>query len=456
MRDFFIPPNFAEPAAQLRRHVNNAPSDIMVESLPLSVEWLTDFVAKFRQPAIGFKTGSKAHQRRAIKAWSQVARDWQTMKFRGAKNILATLAAATGFSPKMLQEALFNHFVVCHEGEMAEWLEAVKRERERSPERRVNHPALVFLVNAGNIPGVAIHPVIQLSLLGIPTIVKNASAEPFLLPAILTTLAQYDPVVASRCAALTWSRSEPALTETVLQGKPALAAFGDDDTIAHFAQQKKRFADFGDRFSLALVNPAHDKPLPNKLAYDVCMFEQMGCLSPQAILFVTDDWRQVEAFCTQLAAAMEKISRHFPAGKRTPAQSAVIQQWRGALAVRAAAGEKIILLTGSGTDWTVAAAEQFDLNERVAYRFARVWPAPTLAPAVAIVRQHQAKLQSLALGFSYEELRQIALDFPDLVDGFPKILRPFPGFMQRPEFGWLEINDEWKRLTTGLRREAGV
>lgn len=453
-RDFFIPSNFEAPHTQLRQRAKNAPGGLLYESAQLSEKWLADFAAKFRQPAIGFKTGSKAYQQRAIKAWSQVAHDWQTMKFRGAKTVLATLAATTGFSEKMLKEALFNHFVVCHAEAFAGWLEAVKHEREKNAERKINHPALVFLVNAGNIPGVAIHPVIQLSLLGIPTLVKNASAEPFLLPAILMALAQYDSTVAARCAALTWSRSAPALTETVMHCKPALAAFGDDDTMAHFAQQQKRFADFGDRFSLALVNPANAKSQLHKLAYDVCMFEQMGCLSPQAILFVTDDWKQVETFCAQLAAAMEKITRQFPAGKRTTAQQAAIQQWRGALAVRAAAGEKIILLTGNGTDWTVAAAGRFDLDERVAWRFARVWPVPTLAQAVTILRQHEAKLQSLALGFSYEEQQQVAIDFPDLTDGASNRLHTLPGFMQRPAFGWLNINDEWKRLTAGLRSRS--
>jgi hypothetical protein len=451
LRDFFIPANFAEPITQLRQHESYAHSGVDYEAAQLSVEWLAEFATKFNRPAFGFKLGSKAWQQRAIAAWCQVARDWQTMKFRGAKSVLEVLVATTGLSQKMLKEALYNHFCVFSENILNDWLRRVKRGRDKNAEHKTAHPALAFLVAAGNIPGVAIQPMAQLSLLGIPAIIKNASAEPFLLPAILTTLANYDAEIAARIAAFTWPRSATALTETLMQLNPALVAFGDDGTIAHFAQNKKNFAGFGDRFSLALVSLGQARSRLRRLAYDLCLYEQMGCLSPQAILLLADDWKKAGDFCRQLAKTMEKMCRQLPIGKRTPEQHAAIQQWRGSFTARRAAGEKVILLTGDGTDWTVAAAEHFDLSERVAYRFARVWPVYSMEAAMGILRQYGPQLQALALGFSYEDLQQIAQDFPELDDGFPRLLRTLPGYMQKPSFGWMHIYDEWQRLTLGLR-----
>jgi hypothetical protein len=180
--------------------------------------------------------------------------------------------------------------------------------------------------------------------------VKNASAEPFLLPAILSSLARHDPQVASRLAALTWPRDVSALTETILAFHPQLVIFGDDETIAHFEKRSEQLAGFGDRFSLALVSPhADDHKLFDGLAYDICIFEQLGCLSPQAILLLTDNWEEVARFCQELAAAMAKMNEQLPIGSRTPSQQAAIQQWRGAHAARRAAGEKILLLASAGT-----------------------------------------------------------------------------------------------------------
>ncbi|MGH7595012.1 MAG: acyl-CoA reductase [bacterium] len=456
LRDFFVPPGFDEPPSQRRQHESLAPSGLSYEAATLAPSWLAEFAERFRRPAVGFKQGSKAWQQRAIKAWCQVADDWQTRKFLDAKPFFAALSAATGLSQKMLQEAVSKHFYFFDEALIKEWLKIVRREREAQPECRRHHPALAFLVAAGNLPGVAILPVVHLSLLGIPTLVKSASAEPFLLPAILTTLANYDPEVAARLAVFNWPRSASELTQAVTQHHPALAAFGDDGTMRQFAQYQQRFADFGDRFSLAIIEPDGIKSTASAVAYDVCMFEQMGCLSPQAIFLLTNDWNRVEAFCRHLAGALGKMSEKIPVNKRTPAQHAAVQQWRGALAARDAASEKVILLTSAGTDWTVAAAEHFDLDERVAYRFARVWPVPSLAEAMPILQQYRSRLQALALGSSLQERQKLLHDFPDLENAFSHTLKTIAGYMQVPAFDWLDLHPEWRRLTRGLRREAEV
>jgi hypothetical protein len=378
------------------------------------------------------------------------------MKFSGAEKILTALAAVTGLSSKMLQEALDNHFGAFNEEILKKWLAFVKRERDQRAEDKVKYPALAFLITAGNIPGVAIHPVIHLSLLGIPALIKNASSEPLLLPAILETLARHDPEVATRIAAFTWPRENPDLTRTVLQRNPALIAFGDDNTIEKFAQQKKYFADFGDRFSLTVANPASAKTEMRHIAYDLCMFEQMGCLSPQAVILLTDDWKKVDRFCAQLAEAMAKMNVTLPIGRRSAAQHASIQQWRGALAARGAAGEKIILLTSAGTDWTVAAAKNFDLNERVACRFARVWPVASIKELAAIVHQYKNKVQTLIWGNSTDELQKI-FDSPELDETFDDLFYSFAGVAQAPHCGWLDdVNPAWRRLTRGLRFKTNL
>ncbi|MDZ7359523.1 MAG: acyl-CoA reductase [candidate division KSB1 bacterium] len=450
-RDFFIPAGFAEPGTTICQHESDAPSGVMYESAQLSAEWLGTFLENFHRPAWGFGKGSKDWQARAIKAWCQVAREWQTLKFSGAEKILTALAAVTGLSSKMLQEALHNHFFVFDAEVLKKWLAFVKRERDQHAEDQVKYPALAFLITAGNIPGVAIHPVIHLSLLGIPVLIKNASSEPFLLPAILETLARHDPDVAARIAAFTWPRENADLTRIVLQHNPALIAFGDDQTIEKFAQQKKSFVDFGDRFSLTVVNPVSAKAKMRHIAYDLCMFEQMGCLSPQAVILLTDDWKKVERFCVQLAEAMRTMNVTLPLGKRSAAQHAAIQQWRGALAARGAAGEKIILLTSTGTDWTVAAAKNFDLNERVACRFARVWPVASIKELAAIIHQYKNKVQTVIWGNSPGELQKF-FDSPELHETFDDLFYSFAGFAQAPNCGWLDdVNPAWRRLTRGLR-----
>jgi hypothetical protein len=442
--DSFIPYNFPQPLTRTFQQTG-----VTCESADLSPAWLRQFTKEFMQPAIGFAKGAKAWQRRAAKAWSQVADDWRTLQFPEAQALLVALETKTGMSRKMLQEALRNHFWEVWENVLQGWLAQVRK--DRGPGNlpiATAYPELVFLVAAGNIPGMAIHPVVQLSLLGIPTLVKNASAEPFLLPAILSTLALHDPQVAARVAALTWPREAAALTKTIMAFNPQLAVFGGDETIADFEERTEQVAGFGDRFSLALVGPDADEPnLFEGLAYDTCMFEQMGCMSPQAILLLTDDWEKVERFSRELANAMAKMSEKFPLGSRTPAQRAAIQQWRGAYAARRAAGEKVLLLASAGTEWTVVAVENVDLDERVAYRFARVWPIPSVDRAMSLLHRYELQLQTLATSLTDEEMKKFLPKFFGAGNPFVHIVETFPGAMQRPGFGWLDQNKAWLRLT---------
>ncbi len=456
LRDFFIPTGFDEPLVKPLQHASYGQSGLIYESAQPTASWLAQMLRKFRQPALGFTQGSTAWQARAITAWCKVATEWKTLRFPGAKKFLAYLSATTGLSEKMLKEALYNHFGVFDEMILKKWLNRVKRRRDKHPADKVNYPQFVFLVTAGNIPGVAIHPVIHLSLLGVPTVVKNASTEPLLLPAILETLARYDAGVAARLMALTWPRTQAELTQTIMACHPALVAFGNDDTITNFARQEKPFVDFGDRFSLTLANPVSARSHVRKIAYDFCMFEQMGCLSPQAIFLFTDDWKKVDAFCRQLAQAMERMRVTLPLRRRQPAQQALIQQWRGALIARGAAGEKVILLTGPGTDWTVAAATHFDLNEHVAYRFVRVWPVAAMREFVKIFQLYQNRAHVLIWGGSLNELQKF-WKAPEWDQKFDHVSFTFAGKAQIPNCGWLEdVNPAWRRLMCGLRLQKNV
>jgi len=456
LRDFFIPSVFDRPPTRLQRHAGYGQSGLAYETAQLAPSWLAPALAKLRQPACGFRSGSKAWQARAITAWCKVAAEWKTLRFPGAKKFLVALSATTGLSEKMLREALHNHFGVFDETRLQKWVSRTKHRRDKHAADKVNYPELVFLIAAGNLPGVAVHPAIHLSLLGIPAVVKNASTEPLLLPAVLETLARHDLEVAARLMALTWPRAQADLTQTIMAHHPALAAFGDDDTIESFSRQKKRLVDFGDRFSLTLALPGVAQSQIRKIAYDLCMFEQMGCLSPQAIFLFTDDWKEADAFCRRLAPALQRMNVTLPLRRRAPAQHAMIQQWRGALMARAAAGEKVILLTGKGTDWTIAAATYFDLDERVAYRFARVWPVASIRAFAEIFQRCQNHAHVLIWGGSLNELQEF-WNAPELDQKFDRVRFAQTGKAQIPNCGWLEdVNPAWRRLMCGLRLQKNI
>jgi hypothetical protein len=99
--------------------------------------------------------------------------------------------------------------------------------------------------------------------------------------------------------------------------------------------------------------------------------------------------------------------------------------------------------------WTVVAAENVDLDERVAYRFARVWPIPSINKAMSLLRQYEINCRHW-LSLTQQET---AIFFPQFWRSdipFTHILDTFPGSMQRPVFGWMDHNKAWLRLTRAL------
>ncbi len=436
MKTHFVPTSLAQPN---------------VDYSQPHAEVLSRLSQTLRQPAIGFGKDSKQWRQRAVKAWHAVAREWEKWKFPEAEEVLAQLETNTRMSRPVLRESIANHFRVIEEEAMRDWLEEVYETRSED-ETRTPYPSLAFIIAAGNIPGVALQPLVQFSLLGIPTLIKSASSEPHLMPALLESLARHDAEVAARLVALSWPRENTAATQAVLAAAPQVVAFGDDDTMAKLrAESGEGMMPFGDRFSAAIINAAEVKlPTLRKLIYDYAMFDGKGCLSPQAILVLADRWVQVEELAVHVAGVLSEENKKWPAGNWSMAERSLIQQWRGAWQARKAAGEQVALHQAEDTAWTVVAADEFDLNERVAFRCVRLWWMKSFEEVMLVLKNYTTKLQALAVEIEDDQYARLALDLDEEEDVLGRLICE-PGTLQRPFFSWMATNKRWFELTYGVK-----
>lgn len=432
---FFVPPSLAK----LGDFQQPSPAEVAA------------LVAALQRPAIGFGPDSGSWQRRALAAWQAVARAWENWSFPGAEKVLAQLETATRMSRAVLRESIANHFRVLVAGDMQDWLAEIRAARALATPAKAL-PELAFIIAAGNIPGVALQPVVQLSLLGVPTLVKNASEEPHLLPALLATLAQQDEEIAERLAALSWPRTQPALTQAVLAARPAVVAFGDENTVAQIRTvAPPQYVPLGDRFSAVLLQASAARPETlRQLAYDYVMFDGKGCLSPQVVLVIADTWDEVANLALHFAGILAEETSRWPAGGWALAEKAMIQQWRGEWRAQRAAGENLVLYESPDTAWTVVAAEDCDLAQHVAFRVVRLCWVGSLPEAMNVVRNYSHKLQALAVALAEEQdLAQLTLDLAEEEELLGRLICA-PGFLQRPPFAWLEVNHAWLALLRGL------
>lgn len=388
---------------------------------------------------------------RAAAAWHQVARKFENATLADAVSFIQHMEKVTRFSRPVLRESWRNLFSQITEGRMQRWYKEVKEERGAG-----SYPNLIGLVAPGNVPGVAVLPLVQLSMLGVPTIVKNASAEPFTLPILLRELAQADKTVAERIVALHWSRENDGLTDAFTTSVGRVVAFGHDETLQDLRPVgSTAFDGFGDKFSVAIINPnCVSLEEMQSLAYDVAMFDQKGCMSPQFIFLVTDSWETTEYFCKRLAQALGEIERKLPAGHWRDTDVAALQQWRGAVEARQAEGEQVAYLHSPRLSWTVAGANSFDLYERVAMRFVRVWRMKSTEEVFRMLLPVSNSLQAVSLLLEEEEMQQAQELFAGAEEEskvrFPETLLTTPGRMQKPVFNWMDLNPRWFELTRAM------
>ncbi len=417
----------------------------------LSLAELTGLLQSFRRPAIGFEENANSWQRRTVQAWHAVARAWESWQFPEAEEILRRLLVNTRMSMPVLRESIANHFREITAEAMNDWLDEIREARADNPNAQA-YPSLAFVIASGNIPGAALQQVVQLSLLGIPTLVKSASAEPDFMPAVFFTLAQHDAEVASRLMALSWPRENQEATAAVLALSPQVIALGDDGTMQQLhAKTRGTLMPFGDRFSAVMMRAKSAKiQTLRKLAYDYAMFDGKGCLSPQVVMVIAEQWQEVEQLAMHFAGVLAEESMALPAGNWSAAEHAMIQQWRGEWQARRAAGETIALFQPADTSWTVVAAEEFDLEQRTAFRTVRLVWMKSFDEVMLVLKNYSAKIQALAVEIEDDEHAQLVLDLDEQEEILGRIICE-PGALQRPAFAWMAINKQWFELIHGVK-----
>jgi hypothetical protein len=193
---------------------------------------------------------------------------------------------------------------------------------------------------------------------------------------------------------------------------------------------------FGDRISAAIIHAATAKAQTlRRLIYDHAMFDGKGCLSPQVVMVIAEHWQEVEQLAVHFAGVLAEENQKWPAGNWSAAEKALIQQWRGAMQARRAAGEKIALFQPADAAWTVMAAEEFDLDERVAFRTVRLLWLQNFNEAMLVLKNYSTKIQALAVEIEEKEYAQLALDLDEQEEILGRLICA-PGELQRPYFAW--------------------
>ena len=380
-----------------------------------------------------------------LSSLDRAVRLWLDPSSRERRQAEATLPAETGLSAEMIRHTLpliFQEY-------RAERLVTLLRDELGDPSaldrfvpiqggrRKAYGPALITQVLAGNLPGAGLDSVIFALLVKSATLVKTSSSEP-LLPALFAhSLACVDPDLGACLAVVTWPGGNNALEEVAFARAEVVLASGADETLTAIRSRVRgKFIGYGHKASFSLIGRealADAKDLAQRAAYDVVLFDQRGCLSPQLVYVEDGGVVTPQEFAALLAQALQQWQTVLPRGHVTPEESAAIRRVRDEAEWQALAGTKVVLhASAADTAWSVIYEADPTFVPTPLHRTVRVKPLAELAQLGPLLAPWRPHLEAVGLAVAPAHLIEAA----DLL-GQAGVSRICPlGAMQTPPLSW--------------------
>ena len=386
--------------------------------------------------------------------------DWKTARLVGTLGALADawcdredpyraaaerwLPAVTGYAPGMVSAAIDRLFRSLRTAALDKLL------RSEVGHLRAPGPRLLAVIASGTVFPPAIVGATSALLLRSPVIVKTASAEPVLAPLWAQSLAARDPELASLVAVLGWPRTDDALTEALLGAADRVLGYGNDETMAAIRTAMPPGAHLvahGHKVSAAILAArslaADAAGLARRLAREIALYDQQGCLSPHTVFVVEPADRSraeaAPAFAHLLAGELAGLARRWPPAPLDPAHASALRQVLGA---RELASRPGTVLGGAEHGYAVVVDPEVAFEVSPLGRTVFVKPVSNVEAAIAALAPVREQLQAVGLAVSHAERRAIARglglldDLEADLDWVPRIRLCPVGAMQDPPVTW--------------------
>lgn len=357
----------------------------------------------------------------------------------------AALPTETGLSPAMIRHTLPLVFQEYRAERLAELLQEELENLNsldsfvtiNGKQRRAYGPALTTHVLAGNLPGAGLDSVIFSLLVKSAALVKTSS-QTSTLPLLFTrTLTQVDPELGACLAVVTWAGGNLALEEVAFGRADLVIASGSDKSLATIRPQVHgKFIGYGHKVSFAVItkDALSDARSPaRKAGYDVALFDQQGCLSPQLIYVEEGGTVSPQECASLLAEALTEWERILPRGQISQESSVAIRRVRDEAEWQALAGKDVILQASpNGTAWTVIYDGDPTFVPSPLYRTIRIKPLSSLTQLHDLLSPWQLYLEAVGVATGTTHPTPLAE-----ILGQAGVSRICPiGAMQTPPLSW--------------------
>ena len=389
----------------------------MIEATPTEFT-MRDAIARLRENLTQFPG-----PRRTADVLATAFDRWRDRGDRDRRDVIAKIAAASGWSTQLLDESLDALLAPFSRDALASFVTTL------APRPRVGG----FIMPA-NVPGAGMHELVAALFSGAGAIVKTSSREPIFFDAFAQSLRDIDPAGGSMLEVLTFGREREDLTRLMGEECDFIVALGDDESLARLNRPAPLFG-FGSRTSGAMISLAGPANFP-KLAYatarDVVFFEQQGCLSPQHIFLEDADGTQAREFAQALAEALDLLATTLPPARLSFNSAAAIRRIRERARWRGLGGQAVEIFEGDDMAWTVVFDPTARFTISPGYRTVTVSAIRDCDDLASRLAPLAGRLEAFALAASPPSRAR----FLDVLAGAGVTYVCDPGQLQSPPLSW--------------------
>jgi hypothetical protein len=299
---------------------------------------LTRTIARLRDAQAALSERPRAE---IVAALADVVERWLAADSPWFERAVAALPVATGFSPAMIRHALPTMLAPLRAPALADLL--------ASEAERRHGPALILHVLPGNLPGLAAVPAALSLAVGSSALLKAGRGDRVFPALFVASICERDAALGACLAACYWRGGDRSCEDVALAAADVVVASGDDETIGDLrARARGRLVGHGHRVSFAVVarevlaGDRSRQAAAQRLAEDVAIWDQRGCLSPQ-VCIVEGDADAARDFGAAVAGALAELAERWPPSRLTSAERLAVRRFRDEAEWRAFGGERAAL-----------------------------------------------------------------------------------------------------------------
>ena len=345
------------------------------------------------------------------------------------------LSDATGWPRRHAARAVARAFAPFTDAAIAR-LVATGRPRRDRP---VPGPWLLAIL-AGRVPALAANVVLSALAARVPVVLKPAGLEPSFATALARATPAAAPALANAVGLLDAPSGSPALRDAVARA-PLCLAYGADATIDAVRAARPGLPTLagGHRESAVIVfrealAPHAIRRLAAAIARDVAIYDQSGCLSPQAVLVEDGGTVAPAAFARALADALARVARDLSPAPLPLADAAAVRLFAQEARLLARASGGRVLPDAGPVPPLVAFEPALGMRPGPGFRTVQVLPFAGRPDLNRLLSPLAGRVQGLALAGPRARLA-------DALAAHPAFAAPYvcaPGRLQSPPAGWAE------------------